>query len=376
MSRIARRFLSSSGIWSRYQRDDWTNVPARLEAEWLGRGLLTTQDHPLARIWQRAQGYFGKEFECRVVEDPVVSVHDNFDALLFPADHVGRSRNDTYYVNRTHVLRTHCTAHQRQMLMHGPPSWLVAGDVFRRDEIDATHFPVFHQVDAARVMRNTTTKAAELEMKHLLEGFARQLLAGGDALEMRWRDDYFPFTTPSWELDVNFRGKWLELLGCGLIHPDIMRSIPTLPSDAVGWAFGVGLERLAMVVYGVPDIRLFWSRDQRFLAQFAGRPLDAAISFVPFSKYPLTSRDVSFWLPGDGSFHDNAFFEAVRECAGDLVEGVTLVDSFVHPKTGRASRAFRIDYRSMERSLTNAEVNAIQERVRDVLAKQLQVELR
>ncbi len=113
---------------------------------------------------------------------------------------------------------------------------------------------------------------------------------------MRWREDFFPFTLPSWELDVHFEGKWMEILGCGLIHPTIIKSINKLPSDTVGWAFGLGLvstkehhcvcrlycdvdeqERLAMVVYGVTDIRTFWSRDARFHNQFAGKPLDAQV---------------------------------------------------------------------------------------------------
>jgi phenylalanyl-tRNA synthetase alpha chain len=193
----------------------------------------------------------------------------------------------------------------------------------------------------------------------------------------------------------------MEILGCGLIHPKIIGSIPKFPTDTIGWAFGLGemtvfmplskgslscllkppfadtgLERLAMVVYGITDIRVFWSRDPRFHSQFAGRPLDAQIQYAPYSKFPLTSRDISFWLPDDGSFHDNVFYEVVREVAGELVEQVVLVDSFVHPKTNKASRAFRIDYRSMERSLTNVEINVLQDRVRAIVADSLKVTIR
>jgi phenylalanyl-tRNA synthetase alpha subunit len=172
-----------------------------------------TQQHPTNNTAQRSTqssthrvsgvNYFAaQDFGHKVMEDPVVSVEDNFDRLLIPQDHVSRSRNDTYYVNRTHVLRTHCTAHQREMLLNGPPAWIVGGDVFRRDEVDASHFPVFHQMDGVKVARGTTNDGAEREMKvvnglfakgcwsfhhapqALLEGLARHLLGAGSSLEM------------------------------------------------------------------------------------------------------------------------------------------------------------------------------------------------
>ena len=171
-----------------------------------------------------------------------------------PSDHVSRRPTDTYYVNAKHVLRTHTTAHQRQLLLEGPAQWLVSGDVYRRDAIDATHFPVFHQVDGVRLFpAGTSPEQAESDLKATLEKMARGLF-GGD-VETRWREDYFPFTHPSWELDVKFQGEWMEVLGSGLIHPTILKSVNL--RDRIGWAFGLGLERLAMVLYKVPDIRTF-----------------------------------------------------------------------------------------------------------------------
>lgn len=359
--------------WQRFPRDATTNVPARLEREWLGRNLLRSVDHPLWRAKQRIAQQLG--LVCVEDLNPVVSVRDNFDHLLIPANHVSRSPNDTYYVNAGHVLRTHTTAHQRQLLLQGPPSWLVAGDVYRRDEIDASHFPVFHQMDGARVFPpGTSADAAERDLKSTLEGLTRALF--GPEAETRWREDYFPFTLPSWELDVRFNGEWLELLGSGLIHPRILEECKL--GDRVGWAFGIGLERLAMVLYGVPDIRAFWSRDERFARQFAGLPLDARIAYAEFSRFPKTSRDISFWLPEgrEADFHENQFFELVREVAGDLVETVARMDVFKHPKSGRTSHAFRIDYRSMERTLDNAEINALQASLRAAAERQLGVTLR
>jgi phenylalanyl-tRNA synthetase alpha chain len=385
-----RGFHSAPSIdWRAFPRDDVTNVPARLEREWYGRRLLQEPDHPLARAKTRVVQQLG--IECFENLQPVVSLYDNFDSLLIPATHVSRSPNDTYYVNRGHVLRTHTSAHQRQLLLSGPASWLVCGDVFRRDEIDASHFPVFHQMDGGRVFPlGVSAREAEEDLKGTLEGLMQKLF--GAATQLRWRDDSFPFTKPSFELDVMFNGEWLEILGCGLIHEQIVHDTPNIRGRN-GWAFGIGLERLAMVLYGVKDIRAFWSRDDRFWKQFRGLPLEAPIAFEEFSKFPKTSRDVSFWTNGE-AFHENQFFELVREVCGDLVEAVVRVDTFRHPKyarsvrsfffvyffspprTGRSSHTFRVDYRSMERTLDSAEVNRLQEQLRSQTVSLLNVELR
>ncbi len=123
-------------------------------------------------------------------------------------------------------------------------------------------------------------------------------------VEMRWKEDYFPFTEPSFELEVLFNGNWLEVLGCGVIHDEVMASSGR--EKEMGWAFGLGLERLAMVLFGIPDIRLFWSSDERFLKQFRAGLIT---TFVPYSKYPLCYKDVSFWLPATGKYHSNDAYE-------------------------------------------------------------------
>lgn len=156
-----------------------------------------------------------------------------------------------------------------------------AGDVYRRDEIDVTHFPVFHQMEGVRVfdapelallardLHGDHVQAVGADLKAALSGLARRLF--GDRVEMRWVDAYFPFTEPSWELEVQMEGKWLEVLGCGVIQRQIIdscfaRTDATSPatsstsSSVQGWAFGLGLERLAMRLFDIPDIRLFWSQ--------------------------------------------------------------------------------------------------------------------
>lgn len=208
----------------------------------------------------------------------------------------------------------------------------------------------------------------------MLTGLAKYLF--GD-VEIRWREDYFPFTEPSFELDVFFNGDWMEVLGCGVIHNDVMNNAGK--GDQVGWAFGMGLERLAMVLFDIPDIRLFWSKDERFISQFK----DGSITkFQPYSKFPLCYKDVSFWLPkveegsGETEVHVNDIYEVIRNIGGDLIEKVELFDEYTNHKTGKKSQAYRVIYRSMDRSLTNEEVDVIQDKIRRALEEKLRVTLR
>ena len=243
-------------------------------------------------------------------------------------------------------------------------------------------------------------EAIAAHLKRSLEGVvidifskAREAVvaAGGDKsaeteepLRVRWIEAYFPFTSPSWELEVFWQGDWLELLGCGVVKQQLCvnAGVP----DQIGWAFGVGLERVAMLLFSIPDIRLFWSQNPRFLSQFT--TLDTVKRFVPFSKYPECYKDVAFWLRSSSSsaggglksnaqdFHENDFMEVVRDVAGDLVEDVKLLDEFSHPQTGRKSLCYRINYRSLERTLTNEEVNGLHDSLSEGLVGKLGVELR
>jgi phenylalanyl-tRNA synthetase alpha chain len=188
--------------------------------------------------------------------------------------------------------------------------------------------------------------------------------------EMRWLDEYFPFTHPSFELEIYFQDEWMEVLGCGVIHPNILANAGR-PNDK-GWAFGLGLERLAMILFGIPDIRLFWTTDERFHSQFA--KAGEIVQFKPYSKYPPCYKDISFWITDD--FHINDFNELVRGIAGDLVEQMELIDNFTHPKSNRTSHCYRIFYRSMDRSLTNEEIDELQEQVREKAETKLKLKLR
>src|SRR5579859_6083403 len=195
--------------------------------------------------------------------DPVVHVYNNFDSLRIPEDHPSRRPSDTYYVDDEHVLRTHTSAHQTDLLGSMHQKFLVTGDVYRKDDIDASHYPVFHQMEGVCITENP-----DEELKKVITGLIAKLFPGK---EFRLKSDYFPFTNPSYEVEVKFNDSWLEVLGCGVIHPEVIENTSeTNPSLAgkTGWAFGLGLERLAMILFEIPDIRLFWSEDSRFLSQF------------------------------------------------------------------------------------------------------------
>jgi phenylalanyl-tRNA synthetase alpha chain len=193
------------------------------------------------------------------------------------------------------------------------------------------------------------------DLKNTLEGLMDHLFG---PVEKKWSDDYFPFTEPSFECEILYQGEWLEVLGCGVIHTEVLEMAAR--SDRRGWAFGLGLERLAMILFSIPDIRLFWSDDERFHKQFEEGKIT---TFKTYSKYPPVFKDIAFWLPEN--FVENDFFEMARGIAGDLVEKMEVIDEFTNPKTNRTSKCYRITYRSMERSLTNEEINEMQDNLRD-----------
>ncbi|CDK24840.1 unnamed protein product [Kuraishia capsulata CBS 1993] len=351
--------------------------------------------------------------------EPFVTKYENFDALGFPEDHPGRSKSDTYYLNSDSLLRTHTSAHEVECFQTSKTAgYLISADVYRRDEIDKTHYPVFHQMEGARIWKKSdfssqeelinqlekdieslpktnmivedpnppfheernpkqdhmTDRETDLVAQHLkrtIEILVSQVFQTDEPLRVRWVEAYFPWTAPSWEIEVWWENEWLECCGCGVVRKPVLDTSGL--DDTIGWAFGVGLDRLAMLLFGIPDIRLFWTLDPRFKSQF----MEGQISkFKPYSKYPGTMRDVSYWINEDRSIHENDLMEIVRNTAGDLVESVKLIDEFVQPKTGRKSQCYRIHYQSMERSLTNEEINRYNDEVRDTLVKDFGLELR
>eukprot|EP00285_Hemiselmis_virescens_P016275 CAMPEP_0173389046 /NCGR_PEP_ID=MMETSP1356-20130122/11208_1 /TAXON_ID=77927 ORGANISM="Hemiselmis virescens, Strain PCC157" /NCGR_SAMPLE_ID=MMETSP1356 /ASSEMBLY_ACC=CAM_ASM_000847 /LENGTH=407 /DNA_ID=CAMNT_0014346097 /DNA_START=9 /DNA_END=1231 /DNA_ORIENTATION=+ len=351
------------------------NIPPHIAAL-VGRDLHLQPNHPLSIIKKKIEQYFvsrDASFVCRDSMDPITTTHACFDTLLIPPDHQSRKPSDTYYIDEKTLLRTHTSAHQTELLSSGETKFLCTGDVYRRDEIDASHYPAFHQMEGVKLIERCKGMAGRdewvsiciEELKADLEGMVDELFG---KVEKRWVDAYFPFTEPSLELEILFEGEWLEVLGCGVMQQKILDSVGL--HDQHGWAFGLGLERLAMVLFQIPDIRLFWSKDERFLSQFRAGEIT---KFEPFSKYPPCYKDIAFWVPE--GFEENNFMEMVRGVAGDVAESVVLLDRFENKKIGKTSHCYRINYRAMDRNLTNEEVDAMQARLRDEVPGALNVEL-
>jgi phenylalanyl-tRNA synthetase alpha chain len=188
----------------------------------------------------------------------------NFTALNIPADHPARAMHDTFYLQSGWLLRTHTSPVQiRALRQHGAPIRLIApGRVYRRDS-DLTHTPMFTQVEGLAVDRNVSFA----NLKALLYDFVTKFFER--EVKLRFRPSYFPFTEPSAEVDIlSESGRWLEILGCGMVHPNVLSNVGVDASEFRGYAFGMGVERLAMLRYGVDDLRLFFENDSRFLEQF------------------------------------------------------------------------------------------------------------
>ena len=363
----------------------------------LDRRLFCQPGHPLQLLKSHIASYFAalpdNDPSCPFPQfdhfDPIVGVKENFDDLCFPFTHPGRSPSDSYFINNRFLLRTHMTANELEFLKSGKRAFLVAGDVYRRDQIDSTHYPVFHQLEGVRVLDsesnsntsaissnstigsnleqdtiildtqstniNNTIPASPFEqfgidykwevqpghsdallrkvtddLFHKLTGLMKYLF--GPDVPIRWQTCHFPFTCPSFEVEILHRGRWIEVCGSGVLQASILQEASINPTTHSAWAFGLGLERLAMILFDIPDIRLFWSQDERFLAQFRG---DAGIEhrFQPFSKYPSARRDLSFWIhdgvcfDGRDDFDANGMYDLIREIGGDLIEDVSLVST-------------------------------------------------
>ena len=251
------------------------SVDLTLPGRFTPRGAI----HPITLVLEEIIEVFeGLGFS--VAEGPEVETdYYNFAALNFPDDHPARDMQDTFHLGPDVLLRTHTSPVQiRAMKAQRPPVRIICpGRTFRRDIADATHSPMFHQVEGFAVDTHITMA----DLKATLALFARQLF--GPRSRLRFRPSFFPFTEPSAEADVSCfkcdgagcrlckQSGWLEILGCGMVHPNVLRNVGYDPEEVTGWAFGMGIERVAILKYEVDDIRLFFENDLRFLQQFAPR---------------------------------------------------------------------------------------------------------
>lgn len=229
-----------------------------------GRRAQVGGFHPVSKTIQRIEAFFG-DLGFRVVEGPEVEDDfHNFDALNIPANHPARADHDTFYFTPSTMLRTQTSGVQiRTMETEQPPLRIISPGRVYRNDYDQTHTPMFHQVEGLMV----DTDVSFTQLKGILVDFLRNYFE--EELEVRFRPSYFPFTEPSAEVDVRRQGgQWLEVLGCGMVHPKVLQAVGIDSEKYTGFAFGMGVERLTMLRYGVNDLRAFFENDVRFLKQF------------------------------------------------------------------------------------------------------------
>jgi phenylalanyl-tRNA synthetase alpha chain len=229
-----------------------------------GRGLSLGGRHPVSRAANRIEKIFRDAgFGIRTGPEIEDDYH-NFTALNIPENHPARAMHDTFYFPGGMLLRTHTSPVQiRSMAEEGVPIRIISpGRVYRCDS-DQTHTPMFHQVEGLVIDRNISFANLKAVLHQFVESYFER------KAELRFRASYFPFTEPSAEVDVEWeKGKWLEILGCGMVHPNVLEMANIDPEEFTGYAFGMGVDRLAMLRYGVTDLRTFYENDLRFLRQF------------------------------------------------------------------------------------------------------------
>ncbi len=315
-----------------------------------------------------------KDFD--LVDIPrIVTVEQEFDLLNSPKEHSSRKETDTYYLDDTHILRTQMTVFWsfylkdpeilKKLEETGELMALARGIVYRKDEIDRHHFPAFHQIDGLYICKKSKKIITQKDLEEVQIDMAKSIF--GNDIEYKFIVDTFPFTDPSVEMDMMFNGEWMEVNGAGLVHPQVLKNFGLDHEVYNGWAFGFG-DRLAMVKMEIPDIRIFWSNDQRIASQFT----DINSKYTEVSKYPPVARDISFVI--NKSINLNNYYELVRDEADNLIEEVKLIDSYENEgKFGKDKKSytFHIVYRSLEKTLTDEEVNKIHDKITEKTKQQL-----
>ena len=332
---------------------------------------------PLKEIVDRASNTSSlKGFD--VVEIPeIVPTKILFDLFNMPEGHPARSPSDTYYIDKENVLRTHDTVFWYYYLNNPQVKKRIEnkevlgvicyGKVYRKDEIDRSHMNVFHQFGGLLIAPDDVKTITPDDLKNALTEIATSIFGN---VNFRFYDHTFPYTDPSFEMEAEIHGKWIEMLGSGMARKSVLANFGL--TGYHGWAFGFGLERLAMASMNLPDIRLLWSQDER-----VKRQLKLGNKFKEVSKYPPITRDISFVVKND--FIPNNYFDLIRDLGGDLVEQVELLDKYENSEKfgkDKTSYAYRIVYRSNERTLTTDEIDPIQGKIYNQTAVQFNAELR
>ena len=219
--------------------------------------------HPVSQTIKEISDFFERMgFDIETGPEAEIDYY-NFEALNVPEDHPAKDMHDTFYLSNSGLLRTHTSPVQiRTMEKSEPPHRIICpGKVYRKDS-DLTHTPMFHQIEGLVVEKD----ASFAQLKGLLNDFLEDFF--GEKVELRFRPSYFPFTEPSAEADIRWKKNWLEVLGCGMVHPNVLEGVGVDTKEYSGFAFGLGVERMAMLKYDIPDLRAFFENDLRFLKQF------------------------------------------------------------------------------------------------------------
>jgi phenylalanyl-tRNA synthetase alpha chain len=344
--------------------------------------LSRTEGSPLKEIVDRILNYpYFKDLNLDTIETPeIVPADISFDLFDFPHDHPARSKSDTYYIDGKNILRTHTTVMwyyylqdegvKKRVAENKPVGAFSYGKVYRKDEIDSRHMNVFHQIDGWYLSPKSLKSITQADLKEALGNIAKAVF--GPEIKYRLNKDTFPYTNPSLEMEVEIGGRWVEVTGCGVVKGSVLEKLGVDPDNYTGWAFGFGLERLAITSMDLPDIRLLWSTDHRVTKQ-----LKLGQKYVEVSKFPPVIRDISFIV--SKNFVPNDYFDLIRHIGGDLVEQVELLDKYENDaKFGadRMSYTYRVVYRSTERTLTAEEVEPLHNKLYEETKNTYNAELR
>jgi len=362
--------------------------------------LSRSPDSPLSEVVRRAMQSKSLAGFDDIKIPEIVPTDVTFDLFNMGPGHPARSKSDTYYINEGNILRTHDTVFWyyyfnlpeiREKIAKKESFGVVCyGKVYRKDEIDNRHMNVFHQFGGGFMSPMTedelkNKKASGEKWGKVLQNSLTDIVsavASPESVSTRFNNDTFPYTDPSYEMEVQIGGgQWLELLGCGVPSEGILKNMGV--EGYTGWWFGFGLERLAIMSMDLPDIRLFWSDDER-----VKRQMKLGNKYEEVSKFPPITRDISFVVSKE--FVPNNYFDLIRDIGGDpvksqgdhgasLVEEVKLLDKYENDaKFGadRMSYTYRIVYRSMERTLETAEIEPLQDKIIEETTKQFEAEIR
>lgn len=343
------------------------------------KDLSRTPESPLFDITEKVKQVEAlKGFDVIHIPE-VISTEILFDLFDFAPDHVARSKSDTYYIDEKYVLRTHDTVFwyyylnnpeiKKRISNKETLGALCYGKVYRKDEIDRKHMNIFHQMGGWYLQPDSMGTMPLESLKDVLHEIVESLF--GKDVKYRFLDDTFPYTDPSLQIEVMINNQWVEIMGGGMPKKSVLKKLGLEGYN--GWAFGFGLERLAIIGMELPDIRLLWSDDERVKKQ-----LVLGTKFKEVSKFPAIVRDISF-IVDTANFAPNNYFDLVRDVIGDMAEEMALIDEYENATKfgeGKKSYAYRITYRSLMRTLTDTEVNDLHKKLEEETKKAFSAAIR